>query len=101
MNKNIIKAISLVSTLLTVALIGNVANAETFEFAGNKYTLQDNQPSQRTITDQFEFAGNKYVITTAKRGQHGSDLAALELQESDNDLIYSDDDMAIVLTGAR
>ncbi len=101
MDKNTIKTISLISVVLTLGLGSNIASAETFEFAGNKYTFKDHQPSQRVITDKFEFAGNKYVITTTTRGQHGSDLAALELQESDNDLIYSDDDMAIVLTGAR
>lgn len=101
MNKNTLKAISVVSTLLAVSLANNIANAETFEFAGNKYTAQEHQPAQRVITDTFEFAGNKYVISKAKRGSRGSDLAALELHESDNDLIYADDDMSIVLTGAR
>jgi len=101
MNNHTIKLLSLTSIALTLGLINNIANAETFEFAGNKYTFQEHQNTQRVVTDQFEFAGNKYVITKAKRTQGGSDLAALELHDADNELIYGDDDMSIVLTGAK
>jgi len=101
MNKKAFQLISLTSTLLALGLTSNLANAETFEFAGNKYNIQDQQPAQREVTDQFEFAGNKYVITKAKNNQGGSDLAALELYDADNDLIYADDDIDIVLTGAH
>lgn len=31
-------------------------------------------------------------VTTSKRGQHRADIAALELHEPDNNLVYGDDD---------
>ena len=100
MNKQAIKIISLSSTLFAIGLSANTVNADSFEFAGNTFTVNAQQ-SQRVVTDRFEFAGNKYVISKAKSGHAGADLAALELSDADNDLIYGDDDIDIVLTGAH
>lgn len=99
MNKQIL------NIALTGALVFGVAGqanaADTFEVAGQKYIVSDAPAEQGKIIGQFEVAGQKYVMREAIRSDKAAELAVFEVTGGVDEDIYADDDISIVMTGAR
>ncbi|WP_126453465.1 hypothetical protein [Sulfuriflexus mobilis] len=99
MDKHII-SIALAGTL-ALGLAGHVNAAETFEVAGQKFTVWDAPAEQGKVIDTFNVGGQKYVIREDARGAKQAELAIFEVIPGVDDLLYADDDAHIVMTGAR
>lgn len=86
---------------LALGMAGQATAADTFEFAGQKYTVSNAPPVQGKIIGQFEIAGEKYILREAIRGDKAAELAVFEVTGGIDEDVYADDDLSIVMTGAR